>query len=85
MLRPRIHAPTLAKPRAAKSSSTPVVPPSLPEHLPERAGREDPFVQGDTADAQRVVEALVGAGAVAVEGYGKAVDAKLGHGCIPSG
>jgi hypothetical protein len=40
-----------------------------------------PFVQRDPADAQWIVEILVGAGTVAIEGHCEAVDAKLGHLC----
>ena len=45
---------------------------------------EDPLVHRHAADAERILEALVGAGAVAVEGYREGVDAKLGHGRPPS-
>src|SRR5262249_22396068 len=48
-------------------------------HLPKRTGRENPFVQRDPADAERVAEILVGTGAVSVERYGEAMDAELGH------
>jgi hypothetical protein len=42
-------------------------------------GREDPFVQRNAADAKWIREVLVGASTVAIEGDGKAVDAKPGH------
>jgi hypothetical protein len=79
MLRPKIQAPTLSKPRAMKSSSTPAVPPSLPKDPLDRARGEGPLVQVHAADAEGVGEVLAGAGAVAVEGDGEGVDAKLGH------
>src|SRR4030095_10411935 len=53
------------------------------KHLSERTGGEGPFVQGEAADAQRIIEALVGASAVAVDGYAEAMDAKLGRGKVP--
>src|SRR5580700_2508536 len=37
-------------------------------------GGEEPLVQGESADAERVGEVLMGAGAVAVEGEGEALD-----------
>jgi hypothetical protein len=40
-------------------------------------------VQGEAADAERVVEVLIGASAVAVDGYAEPMDAKLGHGKVP--
>src|SRR5882724_11838471 len=43
------------------------------EHLSKRTGGECPFVQRDAAGAERIVEVLVRASAVAVEGYGEAV------------
>lgn len=49
-------------------------------HLPKRTRGEGPFVERGASDAQRVVETLVEAGAVTVDGYGEAVDAELGHG-----
>src|SRR5262245_19790873 len=43
MLRPRIQAPTLAKPRCANASSMPVVPPSCPNIvLKVRVGKNHP-------------------------------------------
>ena len=50
------------------------------EHLLEGARREGPLHQRRPADAERVLEALVRAGAEAVEGDGKAGDSELGHG-----
>ena len=49
-------------------------------HLLEGAGREDPFVQRHAADAERMVDALRRAGAVAVGGDAEAVDPESGHG-----
>src|SRR5262249_51695125 len=47
MLRPRIQAPTLAKPRRAKSSSMPVVPPPCPcIALNIRVGKHQPNSPG---------------------------------------
>ena len=55
-----------------KPSSTPSVPPGSPIDLVPRAGLEDPLVQPFAADAERVLEALVGTGDVAVERHGQA-------------
>src|SRR5262245_60736331 len=38
------------------------------KHLPKRTGGEGPFVQGDAADAERIVQILVGTSAIPVEG-----------------
>jgi hypothetical protein len=38
------------------------------------------LVQRHAADAERIVAALAGAGAVSVDGNAEAVDAKVGHG-----
>lgn len=46
-------------------------------HLPKSAGGDHPIMQGEAADAQRVVETLMRSGAVTVEGYGEVMDAKL--------
>ena len=48
-------------------------------HPAERAGREGPFVQRHAADAERVLEALVGAGAVAVDRHREGGDSDSGH------
>ena len=80
MLRPRIHAPTLAKPRAAKSSSTPVAPPSLPSICWKVRVGKTHSCSAVAADAERVVEALVRAGAEAVDGNAEAADDESGHG-----
>src|SRR5262249_37243274 len=42
-------------------------PAVLTEQLPERTGGKGPLVQCDPADAKRIVDALVGAGAVTVD------------------
>jgi len=47
----------------------------LAQHLLEGARRHEPLVQRLPADAERVVEALIRPGAVAVERDGEAVDA----------
>src|SRR5262249_29181989 len=49
------------------------------EHLPERSRGEDPFVQCGTTDAERILEVLMGAGAVAIDRNGKTMDAKPGR------
>src|SRR6202047_422954 len=49
-------------------------------HLTKRAGGKCPLVQRHAADAERIVAALAGAGAVSVDGNAEAVDAKVGHG-----
>ena len=79
---PMIHAPMLAKPLAANSSSPPRGPAVASPHLPERPRRECPFVQRESANAKRVFEALVGTSAVAVQGNRKAANAKLSHRAI---
>ena len=50
------------------------------EHAAKGTGGEGPLVQCRAADAERVLEVLIGASAVAVERYAKTLDAKLGHG-----
>src|SRR6185503_8749100 len=54
----------------------------LSEHLADRASGQRPAVQPHAADAQWVVEALVGSSAIAVERNGEGVHAKFGHGWI---
>src|SRR6516165_3036569 len=49
-------------------------------HLTKRAGGKCPLVQRHAANAERIVAALAGAGAVSVDGNAEAVDAKVGHG-----
>ena len=66
-------------PRAAKSSSTPVVPPSLSNHPLERARGNEPLVQLLAADTERILQALARAGAVAVERNGKSMNAQFCH------
>ncbi len=51
----------------------------LAKHLSKGACAEDPFVQRRAADAQWIDEILIGAGAVAIEGDRKAMDAEPGH------
>ncbi len=51
----------------------------LTYHLSKGACADHPFVQPQAADAKWIVEILIGAGTVAIEGDRKAVDAKLGH------
>ena len=81
MLRPRIHAPMLSKPRAAKSSSMPGLRRRPCRTSSGRCGwRRTTACSAEAADAERVLQALVRAGAVAVEGDGEAVDAELAHG-----
>jgi hypothetical protein len=53
----------------------------ISKHLLKRSGGEGPFVQRYAADTERIVEILVGAGAIAVEGYGEGVNPEFGHGC----
>ena len=53
----------------------------IANHLLKGTCGKCPFVQRDPADAQWIVEILVGAGTVAIEGHCEAVDAKLGHLC----
>jgi len=45
----------------------------------KRARIEGPFVQRKPSGSERVLEALPRAGAVAVQGHRKTVNAKLGH------
>ena len=54
MLRPMIQAPRFSKPRAAKSSSMPVAPPSLAVHLLERARGTNHPCSALAADAERI-------------------------------
>ena len=61
----------------------PVEPPSWPNILRNVRVREGPFVQRLAADAERIVEALVRAGAVAVERDREGGDAEFGHGPAP--
>jgi len=63
-----------------KSSSMPVVPAVLAHHLPKGPSREDPFMQGETTDAQGVLDVLARPGAISVERDAEAVDPKPGHG-----
>jgi hypothetical protein len=49
------------------------------EQFPEGAGRDEPFMQGHGADAERIFQTLAGTGAVAVEGDGETMDAELAH------
>ena len=85
MLRPMIVAPMPTNPAATKSSSTPVSPTSSPPSSPapiislSGTGLEHPLVQAGAAGTERVGEALVGAGAVAVDRDREVVDAELGH------
>ena len=79
MLRPRIQAPTFSKPRAAKSSSIAGRAAVLAEHLLEGAGRDEPVVQRLAADAERILEALVRPGAVAVERDRECVNTDFAH------
>jgi hypothetical protein len=53
----------------------------IAKHLLKGTCGKCPFVQRDPADAQWIVEILVGTGTVAIDGYREAVDAKLGHLC----
>ena len=79
MLRPRTHAPTLAKPRAAKPSSTPVsLPPAPCTGWKVRVGKTR-CVDAAT-DGQRVVEAFPRTGAEAVNGYSETGPLDLGLG-----
>src|SRR5207247_5652584 len=55
------------------------IPAILSEHRAERAGRDGPFMQRHPANAERVVEALAGAGPIAVERYREAADAQFRH------
>src|SRR6266852_5988410 len=51
----------------------------LTQHPASRAGLENPFVQPWPANTERVLEALVGAGTVSVDGDRKVMDAQLAH------
>src|SRR5205823_4688701 len=51
----------------------------LADHLLERTSRDHPPVQLFAADAERVLGALVGPGAIAVQGDAEGVDADLRH------
>src|SRR5215510_13866591 len=80
MFLPRIHAPTFSKPRAAKSSSIPVVPPSAPKQGPlERARGDCPLVQICTLHAERIVDVLIRTRSVSVKREGKALDSDSCH------
>src|SRR5262249_27741275 len=57
-------------------------PALLAEHLLEGAGAESPLVQRHAADAERIVERLVGPGAVAVDGDAEAIHPDSGHGTL---
>src|SRR5689334_20404037 len=77
---PRAHA--LAKPRRdivvdAGSAA------GLAIDALERAGRDEPFVQRFTTDAERILARLARAGAVAVERDRKVVHAHTSHGLPP--
>src|SRR5882757_8634180 len=53
---------------------------SLPaKHGLKRSGGEGPFMQTLATCTEGILQVLVGAGAVAVDGYRKAMDAKSGH------
>src|SRR5579862_1673935 len=55
------------------------------EHLPKRARRERPVMQGHATHAKRLIGALIGSGAEAVDGYREIMNAKPGHpGSAPS-
>ena len=55
----------------------------LSSHLLKGAGADDPFVEGQTANAKGVIDVLIGAGAVAIKGDRKAVNAEPGHEGFP--
>ncbi len=52
-------------------------------HPLKGAGRQKPFVQRLSAPAQRIIEALVGPGAVSIERNPESMNTKLGHGLSP--
>ncbi len=79
MLRPRMYAPTFSKLRAAKSSSTPVLPPFAAVHLFEGAGGEEPSEDFFSAEAEGRFKGLVGAGAETVEGEREGSDFGFRH------
>src|SRR5262245_61687540 len=54
---------------------------ALADHLAPELGLEDPLVETLTTGAERILEPLVGAGAVAVERDREVVDAQSGHRC----
>jgi hypothetical protein len=74
MFLPRIHAPIFLKPRAAKSSSIPLAPPSFPD-LPPGASGNNPVAQVDTAAAEWILNALTRTRSVPVKRDGEARDA----------
>jgi hypothetical protein len=49
------------------------------EHVLKRPGGESPFVQGFATRTKGIFEVLIGASAVAIDGYRKAMDTKFGH------
>ena len=96
ILRPIIQAPMFSKLCAAKSSSTSVAPPfwaktrvrridqvAVVQTL-ERARREEPLHQPEAADAKRMLKALAGAGAVAIQRNAEAADPYFLHVSNPS-
>ena len=78
MFRPRIQAPILVKPRAAKSSSARRAAVTS-VYLLKRSSGEAPLVQRHAADTERVGEVLMGASAVAIEGKGEALNPQFSH------
>jgi hypothetical protein len=70
----------VVKPPRSEFVVNPGRPAVTSKHLPKRTSGECPFVQSSTANAKWVVEVLVRAGAIAVKGYGEALDAELAHG-----
>ena len=53
--------------------------PRLADYSLECARRDDPFVQASTALAKRVLEALLRAGAIAIDGHRETADAEFWH------
>ena len=51
----------------------------FPDHALKSLSREEPFVQSHAADAERILKALRGAGAEAVNGNTEGVNSDLGH------
>ena len=51
-------------------------------HPLKRSGGKEPLVQGSTSDAERIIEALIGAGSVAIDGNGEIVNPQFSHGCL---
>ena len=74
MLRPSIHAPIPAMLRAAKSSSMPVSPPSLPCMRLNVRVLTSQSCKLFAADAERILQRLTWACAVSVEGDREAAD-----------